>query len=116
MAEGGVRMTDEQFFTAFPDRRCRIRPPERQLNVDKQRAVRYLDENELEFRSLGPHDKNRRRIIVWRVPEGNPYYDPARRKLLKVPFLLFADESVEDNDEILMPILHGIMEQARNRS
>lgn len=107
-------MTDEQFFTAFPDRRCRIRPPVKQMNIDKQRAVRYLDECELEFRSLGAHNKDRRRIIVWRVPEGNPYYDPLKRKLLKVPFLLFADETVEDTDEILMSILHGIMEQARH--
>lgn len=106
-------MTDEQFFTAFPDRRCRIRPPGRSLEIDKQRAVRYLDECEMEFRSLGPHRQYRRRIIVWRVPEGNPWYDPVNRKLLKVPFLLFADETVEDNDETLMPILHGIMEQAR---
>jgi hypothetical protein len=106
-------MTDEQFFAAFPDRRCRIRPPSRALEIDRQRAVRYLDESELEFRSLGPHDKNRRRIIVWRVPEGNPWYDPVRRKLLKVPFLLFGDETVEDNDATLMPILNGIMEMAR---
>ena len=106
-------MTDEEFFATHPDRRCRIRLPAKQLEIDKQRAVRYLDECELEFRSLGPHSQNRRRIIVWRVPEGNPWYDPAKRKLLKIPFLLFADETVEDRDDVLMPILHGIMEQAR---
>ena len=109
-------MTDEQFFAAFPDRRCRIRPPEKRMEIDKQRAVRYLDECELEFRSLGPHEKQRRRIIVCRVPEGNPWYDPVQRKLLKIPFLLFGDETVEDNDATLMPILHGIMENARSKA
>jgi len=106
-------MTDEEFFTVFPDRHYRIRKPDKALVKDKQRAVRYLDEMELEFRSLGPHDQNRRRIIVWRVPEGNPHYDPRRRKLLAVPMLLFGDESIEDSDAILGPILHEIMTQAR---
>jgi len=32
-----------------------------------------------------------------------------------VPFLMFADESIEDTDEVLAPILHGIMEDARAR-
>lgn len=110
----GVNMTDEEFFRTFPDRCARIRKPDLVLDKDQQRAVRYLDECELEFRSLGPHDKDRRRVIVWRVPAGNPHYDPRQIKVLKIPFLLFADETVEDRDDIILPILDGIMQQARN--
>lgn len=106
-------MTDEEFFAAFSDRQVRIRKPELVQHRDQQRSVRYLDECELEFRSLGGHDRNRRRIIVWRVPEGNPWYDPAQRKLLKVPILLFSDESVEDSDAVVLPILYEVMSNAR---
>ena len=105
-------MTDEQFFATHPDRRARIRVPDKALYKDSQRAVRYLDECELEFRSLGGHDKNRRRLIIWRVPADNPFYDPDRPQLLKIPFLAFADETIEDTDEILLPILHEIMKRA----
>ena len=106
-------MTDEEFFTQFPDRQARIRKPIKLLEINRQRATMYRDENEGEFLSLGPHNANRRRIIVWRVPEGNPFYDPVRRKLLKIPFLLFADETVEDRDDVILPILHEIMRNAR---
>lgn len=106
-------MIDEEFFATHRDRQSRIRKPDLVLGKDNQRAVRYLDECELEFRSLGPHNKERRRIIVWRVPEDNPHYDPLRQKLLKIPFLLFADETVEDRDDVILPILHKIMLQAR---
>ena len=106
-------MTDEEFFAMFPDRQARIRKPELVQHKDQQRAVRYLDECELEYRSLGPHDKNRRRIIVWRVPQGNPYYDPLAQKLVKVPMLAFADETIEDNDANVLAILEGIMQDAR---
>jgi len=106
-------MTDEEFFTVFPDRQYRIRKPARILVKDKQRATYYGDECLGEFLSLGPHDKNRRRIIVWRLPEGNPHFDPMRQKLMVVPMLAFADEEIADNDAVLGPILHGIMEHAR---
>lgn len=105
-------MTDEQFFTAFPDRQARIRLPVKEMHKDKQRAVRYLDECELQFRSLGPHDPRRRRIIVWRVPRDNPHVDPHQPHLMKIPFLAFSDETIEDNDETLLPILHEIMVSA----
>lgn len=92
-------MTDDvEFFTFHPDRRARIRIPKG-------------NECELEFRSLGDHFAKRRRILVWRVPENNPAYDPVKRPLLKIPFLAFADETIEDNDETLLPILNQIMEQ-----
>jgi hypothetical protein len=106
-------MTDEQFFTVFSGRQYRIRKPERILIKDKQRATYYGDECLAEFLSLGPHDKERRRILVWRVTEGNPHYDPMRRKLLTVPMLLFSDETIEDDDATLATVFHGIMQQAR---
>lgn len=101
--------TDEQFFASFPDRQARIRRPAKELAKDKQRAVRYLDECELQFRHLGPHDQNRRRIIVWRIPRDNPHVDPNQPHLMKIPFLCHSDESIEDTDAVLLPILHEIM-------
>lgn len=106
-------MTDEEFFTVFPDRQARIRKPVKFLEKDRQRAMAYQGENDGEFFSLGSHNADRRRIIVWRVPEGNPFYDPMRRKLLKIPMLLFSDETVEDRDDVILPILHQIMQTAR---
>jgi len=106
-------MTDEQFFATYPDRQARIRLPVKGLVKDAQRGVHYEDECRGEFWTLGPHDKNRRRLLIWRVPEGNPHFDPIKPKLLKIPFLAYSDESIEDSDHILLPILHGIMENAR---
>ena len=105
-------LTDHQFFNEHPSRQVRIRLPGRQLYKNEQRAVRYLDECELQFRSLGGHDPKRRRIIVWRLPRDHPAYDPEKPQLLVIPFLAFADESIEDTDEVLMPILHDIMVEA----
>ncbi len=103
---------DQQFFTDHPSRRARIRLPGREPHIDKQRSVRYLSESELQFRSLGPHDPSRRRIIVWRTPAGHP---TAPNHLLKIPFLAFADETIEDRDDVLLPIVDGIMRQAAGR-
>jgi hypothetical protein len=97
---------DAQFFSDHPDRRARIRLPEKAVAINRQRAAGVVDEMEAEFRALGDHNRDRRRVLVWRVPEGNPFYDPA---LLKIPFLLFADETVEDTDEVLLPLVHQIM-------
>ena len=102
-------MTDQEFFTVFPDRQTRIREPELVLYKDSQRSVRYLSECELEFRSLGNHNKRRRRILLWRVPKDNEYYDPKKPQILKIPFLGFGDETIEDDDATLLPILRGIM-------
>src|SRR5882724_13409495 len=65
---------DIQFFTDHPDRKARIRLPQKQAHIDRQRAVRYLDEQEMAFRQLGPHDAKRRRIIVYKVPADHPEY------------------------------------------
>ena len=108
-------MTDEQFFQLFPDRNYHIRKPVKEIIIDKQRAAHFGDECEAEFRALGPHNKDRRRLLLYRVPRDNPHYNPEKPPILKVPFLMFADESIEDADEVLGPILHGIMEDARAR-
>lgn len=100
--------SDEGFFVDHPDRHARIR-----------RA--YQGECEGEFWSLGEHKRERRRIILWRVPEGNPHLLVLRRAsadkipLLKIPFLAFADETIEDTDEILLPIVHQLMIEAAAR-
>ena len=100
---------DAQFFQQHPRRRARIREPGKQPFHDRQRAVRFLDECELEFRSLGPHDPKRRRIIVWRAPADHPTHP---NHLLKIPFLAFADETIEDRDDVLLPIVAEIMKGA----
>jgi hypothetical protein len=102
---------DAQFFAQHPDRRVRIRSPDGPKPVtDVQRAVRYLSECELEFRSLGLHDKSRRRIIAWRTEASHPTHPLT---IIKVPFLAFADETISDDDATLLPILDQIMRQAQ---
>jgi hypothetical protein len=88
--------SDEQFFDQHRDRRARIRKPlhEREYNA--------------EFLSLGDHDYRRRRIIVVRVaPRGVP-----GRPLIPIPFILFADEEVADRDDVLLPIVDEMMQDA----
>jgi len=92
---------DNQFFTDHPDRSYRIRLPQPSADAD---------EFDLAFRSLGPHEKDRRRIIIKRL-------EPAKVamfgiKYMPIPFLLFADESIEDTDAVLAPIFDGIMKNA----
>ena len=67
----------------------------------------YIGENEGEFFSLGDHDKSRRRIILCRADaEQKPLPD---NKVMKIPFLAFADETIEDDDDTLFPIVRDIM-------
>jgi hypothetical protein len=106
---------DAQFFQQHPDRQARIRKPGKVLVKDRQRGVRYEDEMHGEFWSLGPHEPDRRRVIVYRVPPGNPMYDPEKPQLLKIPLLLFADETIEDRDDILLPEVHRIMTDAAKK-
>lgn len=106
---------DAQFFTDHPDRRARIRLPRKIRAINPQRAVRVADECAGEFWSLGPHDASRRRILVWRVPSDSPHYDAKRRPLLVIPFLAFADETIQDNDATLLPIIHEIMQDAAKK-
>jgi hypothetical protein len=34
--------------------------------------------------------------------------------LMRVPFLAFADEEIRNEDDVLLPLLHSIMEQAQS--
>jgi hypothetical protein len=89
---------DMQFFSDHPDRKSHIRKSEGKECIG-------------EFWSLGPHSSDRRRILLWRVPNGHPLKD--RFPVLKIPFLAFADESIEDDDKILLPMIDEIMQNAR---
>jgi hypothetical protein len=106
---------DEQFFTDHPDRYAHIRKPVLELVLNKQRAAAYVQECEREFLSLGEHNKDRRRLLLWRVSEDHPAYDHKNVCVLKIPFLLFSDETVEDNDTTLLPIIHDIMGNAARK-
>ena len=97
-------MNDAQFFQQHPDRQARIRMPE---GIMTDGTV--MQECELDFRELGPHDRDRRRILVWRTPASHPTHP---NFMMRIPFLLFADETVEDNDATLLPILSEIMRNA----
>ena len=93
-----AKLADRIFFKQHADRRLRIRPP-----IDNE----YLTE----FRNLGYHELHRRRVIVFKIPPGlskrhNVDYG-------RIPFILFADETVEDRDDVLHPILDRIMKEAR---
>ena len=90
--------SDRDFFHRNPDRQAHIRLP-------------FENENAGEFWSLGDHNRARRRILLWRVPKQSPYYDSVHRPLLKIPFLLFSDENVEDTDDMLLPIIEAIMSE-----
>lgn len=104
--------SDEQFFTDHPDRQAHIRLPSKKPRINRARGVDIVEECAGEFFSLGPHKKERRRILLWRLPKENPYFDPEKQQILKIPFLAFADETIEDRDDILLPIIHRIMEEA----
>ncbi len=91
--------TDAAFFRDHRDRQARIR-----------NAIG--DESAGEFMSLGPHDRARRRIIAWQVPRNAKM---AAGKILKISFLVFSDESIRDDDETLLPILHEIIIDAANK-
>lgn len=107
---------DAQFFTSHPDRYAHIREPRMQLVKLPSRQVKYVPECSGEFWSLGEHNKDRRRILLWRVPETHPAYDPKEMKILRIPIILFGDETVEDTDANLLPQIHQIMtDVARKR-
>lgn len=88
---------DKMFFRNHPDRQVHIRNP-------------YQDECKGEFWTLGEHDKKRRRILLCRNDHnGLPL---PKGQIMKIPFLAFADETIEDTDEVLVPIVREIMQDA----
>lgn len=87
--------SDRNFFKQHPDRKCHIRLP-------------FQGEAAGEFFSLGDHNRARRRIMLCRVDaDGRKLPDG---KILKIPFLAFFEESLEDRDDILLPIVQEIMQ------
>lgn len=103
-------LTDEQFFAQHPDRQARIRKPTGSVVVNRRtRGAHVEDECAQEYAMLGPHARDRRRLLLWRVPRDNYFFDPEKPQILKIPFLLFADETVEDRDDVLLPIIDEIM-------
>ena len=107
---------DARWFADHPDRYAHIRLCRQVLGKDRQRRTGYFDECAAEFRSLGDHRRDRRRIILWKVPRDNYFFNPDKPQILKIPFLLFSDETVEDTDEILLPIIHELMiDEAKKR-
>ena len=106
---------DGQWFSDHPDRSAHIREPIKIVEIDRKHGTRFGNECEMEFLSLGDHNKDRRRILLWKVPVDNPFYDPKKPAILKIPMLAFADESIEDTDAILLPIIHEIMVNARGK-
>lgn len=93
--------SDRMFFEQHRDRQARIRLP-------------HAGECDGEFWSLGEHNRARRRIILWKVPEDNPFQQRMKQPILKIPFLAYADETIEDTDDVLMPVIHEIMLQAKD--
>lgn len=89
--------TDKAFFADFPQRKTRIRDA-------------IGDEQDAAFQSLGDHDRSRRRMVIWKLPPSMRQHGTP--ELLKIPFLAFGDETIENEDRILMPIVHQLMEDA----
>ena len=74
--------------------------PRRQVHIREPQAWEFAKE----WLELGDHSAPRRRVLVWnckspRLPDG----------IMRIPFLMFADESIEDDDRTVMPILHQLM-------
>jgi hypothetical protein len=90
--------SDKMFFENHPERQAHIRLP-------------FQGEAAGEFFALGDHERTRRRILIWRIPKDSPYYHPVKQPILKIPFLAFFDETIEDTDEILMTIIATIMQE-----
>ena len=107
--------SDGQFFVDHPDRHAHIRLPGKEFIKDSQRGIRVMDECYAAFFSLGEHRRSRRRIMLYRIPLDHPLYDPGNPQIMKIPFLLFGDETCEDRDDVLLPIIHRIMIQEAER-
>lgn len=92
--------SDMLFFQYHRDRKVHIRQS-------------YDGECEDQFRTLGFHKRGRRRILLLRADfEGKPFPD---YKMMKIPFIAFADETIEDTDAVLLPIIRDIMYDAKDR-
>lgn len=61
---------------------------------------------------LGDHQVSRRRVLVWRVPANNPGRQLIQDGLMRIPMLQRADETIEDSDDVLLPMLDHMMKVA----
>ncbi len=91
--------TDVRWFRQRTRRNYRIRQPT-EMEFDAS------------FKQLGDHQVDRRRVIVWRVPSGNAGRRMVADGLMRIPFLLRSDESVDDSDEACERIMREIMKAA----
>ena len=89
--------SDKNFFCQHLDRKAHIRLP-------------FENECAGEFWQMGEHNRTRRRILLCRCDAQGQFLPEGR--VMKIPFLLFADETVEDRDDILLPIIQEIMQGA----
>lgn len=94
--------SDKMFFENHPERQAHIRLP-------------FQGEAAGEFFALGDHQRTRRRILIWRIPRDSPYYHPVKQPILKIPFLTFEDEVVDDTDDVLLPIIDTIMRETADK-
>lgn len=92
--------SDKNFFRQHPDRLCHIRLP-------------FQGEAAGEFWTLGDHNRTRRRILLCRADANGRKLPDG--KILKIPFLAFSDETLEDRDDILLPLVQQIMQDALQR-
>lgn len=94
-----AKLADRLFFLEHADRKRRIRLP-------------VGEEYRNEFRQFGWHDEGRRRVIVARIAAGLSKRHNV--DFIRIPFLLFSDETVEDRDDVLAPFLDEIMRDAQD--
>jgi hypothetical protein len=94
--------SDKMFFEHHPERQAHIRLP-------------FAGESSGEFFAIDEHNRTQRRILLWRIPRDSPYYDQAKQPLLKIPFLAFLEETIDDTDDVLLPIIAQIMQETSQR-
>lgn len=85
---------DVTWFMSHPVRLSRIRNP-------------WPGEMWNAFQALGMHDANRRRILTWKAPSDGVLY--------RVPMIAFSDETIENEDAILLPMLDDMMKPSARR-
>jgi len=102
--------SDEAWFREHPDRNFRIRAPK------DAREFAY------EFSSIGAdnYPRERRAVIAMRsftAGDEKMFGRPGGLlpRIMQIPFLKFADETIEDNDKTLAPIVREMMGQAKGR-
>lgn len=90
--------SDKMFFERHPERQAHIRLP-------------FQGEADGEFFSLGEHNRTQRRMLIWRIPRDSPFYHAEQQPILKIPFLAFLEETIDDLDDVLLPIIATIMQE-----